>query len=136
MSSSSDNFNKTNPIAVIRSILDGYPFGVGIFREFLQNSDDARASKQVCIFIRYRSCRSQFRNFVQIFLLDNQRHPVDVIHHGNLSNTQGPALIAYNDAVFHQTDWEALQAMYQSSKKKDTSFVFPLYTLNSTDIGV
>jgi hypothetical protein len=36
-----------DPTAAIRAILDSYPFSVGLFREFLQNSDDARASKQV-----------------------------------------------------------------------------------------
>jgi hypothetical protein len=32
---------------VIRNILNNYPFSVGIFREFLQNSDDAKAPEQV-----------------------------------------------------------------------------------------
>jgi hypothetical protein len=36
-----------DPTAAIRGILDNYPFSVGLFRELLQNSDDARASKQV-----------------------------------------------------------------------------------------
>lgn len=36
-----------DPTAAIRAILDNYPFSVGLFREFLQNSDDARATKQV-----------------------------------------------------------------------------------------
>ena len=34
-------------IAIIRNILNLYPFSVGIFREILQNSEDAKASKQV-----------------------------------------------------------------------------------------
>jgi len=34
--------------AIIREILGGYPFSVGIFRELLQNADDAGATKQVC----------------------------------------------------------------------------------------
>jgi hypothetical protein len=37
------------PTAAIASILDSYPFSVGLFRELLQNSDDAKATKQVCI---------------------------------------------------------------------------------------
>jgi hypothetical protein len=40
--------DKVTAARVIRGILDQYPFSVGIFRELLQNSDDARASKQVC----------------------------------------------------------------------------------------
>lgn len=31
----------------LSSILRRYPFGVGLFREILQNSDDAKATKQV-----------------------------------------------------------------------------------------
>jgi len=36
-----------DPTAAIRGVLDSYPFSVGLFRELLQNSDDASASKQV-----------------------------------------------------------------------------------------
>lgn len=38
---------RTSAIGSLRSILQSYPFSVGIFREILQNSDDAGASKQV-----------------------------------------------------------------------------------------
>lgn len=34
-------------IAVIRNVLKQYPFSLGIFREIIQNSEDAKASKQV-----------------------------------------------------------------------------------------
>ena len=36
-----------DPTAAIASILGTYPFGIGLFREILQNSDDAKASTQV-----------------------------------------------------------------------------------------
>jgi hypothetical protein len=32
---------------ILRAILEGYPLSAGIFRELLQNSDDAGAKKQV-----------------------------------------------------------------------------------------
>jgi hypothetical protein len=35
------------PTAAIRAILNSYPFSIGLLREILQNSDDARATKQV-----------------------------------------------------------------------------------------
>jgi sacsin len=35
------------PVSSLRAILEGYPLSAGIFRELLQNSDDAGASKQV-----------------------------------------------------------------------------------------
>ena len=34
-------------IQTIRTVLNLYPFSIGIFREILQNSEDAKASKQV-----------------------------------------------------------------------------------------
>lgn len=37
----------TSAIGSLRSILHSYPFSVGIFREILQNADDAGATKQV-----------------------------------------------------------------------------------------
>ena len=42
-----DYEQRTSAIGSLRSILQSYPFSVGIFREILQNSDDAGASKQV-----------------------------------------------------------------------------------------
>jgi len=36
----------------IRNILDEYPFGLGPFKEFLQNADDAKARKFSVIFDR------------------------------------------------------------------------------------
>jgi len=32
-----------------------------------------------------------------------------------------PALMAYNDAQFHEEDWRAIQTIHQSSKLADTS---------------
>jgi len=34
--------------ALLQGILNGYPGNTAIFREYLQNSDDARATKQAC----------------------------------------------------------------------------------------
>ncbi len=43
-----DSFGETvSPVAAIRAILHDYPFSASILRELLQNSDDARAKKQV-----------------------------------------------------------------------------------------
>lgn len=35
------------PTDAIRDILRGYPFSIGLLREILQNSDDAKATEQV-----------------------------------------------------------------------------------------
>ncbi|KZT01862.1 uncharacterized protein LAESUDRAFT_815637 [Laetiporus sulphureus 93-53] len=87
--------------AHIESILKRYPFSIGIFRELLQNSDDAEAKKQV-------------------FLLDNRVHRHDSIIEQTLLSLQGPALLAYNDATFSESDWKSLQNINRSSKKINT----------------
>ncbi|KAI0031007.1 hypothetical protein K488DRAFT_71730 [Vararia minispora EC-137] len=83
----------------IRSILNQYPFGVGILRELLQNSDDAGATKQV-------------------FVLDRRQHkPSKVAPFAN-----GPALVAFNDAPVTEDDWEGLRKMHASPKRSDITF--------------
>ncbi|KIM49917.1 hypothetical protein M413DRAFT_439046 [Hebeloma cylindrosporum] len=86
--------------ALIKGILNGYPGNSAILREYLQNSDDARASKQV-------------------FILDEQTHAAETILDPSLKEAQGPALIAYNDGVLRPDDWKALCTIHSSSKKTD-----------------
>ncbi|RXW22308.1 hypothetical protein EST38_g3561 [Candolleomyces aberdarensis] len=86
----------------IRSILDNYPFSAGLLREILQNSDDAEATAQT-------------------FLLDCRMHPSERICHPSIAMTQGPALLAFNNAKFSPKDWVALQNISRSSKSEDTS---------------
>lgn len=108
-----------SPADTISAILGTYPFSIGLFRELIQNSDDAKATKQV----RKRTGLhpvSQAHAF-QVFVLDSRNHPTNSIFHSNLASTQGPALLAYNDALFTQDDWDALQSIHRSSKKTDTS---------------
>ncbi|KAF7965573.1 hypothetical protein HWV62_42856, partial [Athelia sp. TMB] len=75
---------------------------VGLLREFLQNSDDAKASTQE-------------------FVLDSRTHPSDRLFRPELAGTQGPALLACNDALFSPSDWEAVQRPHESSKIADTN---------------
>ncbi|KAJ2913096.1 hypothetical protein MD484_g7329, partial [Candolleomyces efflorescens] len=86
----------------IRSILDNYPFSGGLLREILQNTDDARATNQ-------------------IFLLDCRKHPTQNTCSEKIAETQGPALLAFNNATFSAEDWKALQNISRSSKREDTS---------------
>ncbi|KAG8963295.1 hypothetical protein FRC03_003175 [Tulasnella sp. 419] len=87
---------------VIKGILDSYPAGVAVLRELLQNSDDAKATKQ-------------------IFLLDRRTHgpPSTQYDPPELASCQGPALLAINDTIFEQKDWDAISSIHQSSKKAD-----------------
>ncbi|TFK63720.1 hypothetical protein BDN72DRAFT_847315 [Pluteus cervinus] len=84
----------------IKSILDGYPLGDAILREFLQNSDDAKATKQ-------------------IFVLDGRHHPTEHLVDPALNECQGPALLAINDTLFSPSDWEALGTIHGSNKTED-----------------
>ncbi|KZP24217.1 hypothetical protein FIBSPDRAFT_1042281 [Athelia psychrophila] len=93
---------KPSLTASIAAILDAYPFSVGLLREFLQNSDDATASEQ-------------------IFVLDSRTHPNSKLFHPELAGTQGPALLACNDSLFEESDWEAVQRPNESSKMADTN---------------
>ena len=55
----SEDFGETYDVTLgIKSILDSYIFGNGNLRELLQNSDDAKATKQVClpvVFCTYKT---------------------------------------------------------------------------------
>ncbi|KAI0739601.1 hypothetical protein C8Q80DRAFT_1240735 [Daedaleopsis nitida] len=87
--------------ANLASILRRYPFGIGLFREIIQNSDDAKAR-------------------TQIFVLDHRQHPRASLIRPALSDLQGPALLAYNDTTFTDADWHAIRTVSQSSKIADT----------------
>lgn len=62
-----------------------------------------------------------------MFVLDRRNHPKRTLFDAKLSDTQGPALLAFNDALFSEEDWEALQSIHRSSKKTDTSCVMNLF---------
>ncbi|TFY52432.1 hypothetical protein EVG20_g10551, partial [Dentipellis fragilis] len=88
--------------ATIRSISSAYTFGTGLFKELLQNSDDAKATKQV-------------------LLLDWRTHPAQSLYDPILADKQGPALLAYNDGKLSDSDWTGIQTIYESSKLAKSS---------------
>ena len=63
----------------------------------MQNADDAEATKV-------------------IFLFDKSQHSKDQLWTSELGQFQGPALYAYNDAVFKPPDWYNIQHPEQSGK--------------------
>ena len=71
-----------------------------VFQELIQNADDAGASEVK-------------------FILDRHDYPTDNLIHENLSGFQGPALYAWNNAVFKDEDWEHFGKIEESSKEKD-----------------
>lgn len=69
----------------IRDILAAYPDGSSVLKELLQNADDAGAS--------------EFQ-----LLLDLRTHPSDALALPGTAGFYGPAILAFNNAVFTDTD--------------------------------
>ncbi|XP_028392515.1 sacsin-like [Dendronephthya gigantea] len=84
----------------LRNILQQYKEGVAIFKEIIQNADDARASK-VC------------------FVIDWRENPRERLLTEELAKCQGPALWAYNDAMFSEADFENINKLAGETKKED-----------------
>ncbi|XP_063206161.1 sacsin-like isoform X1 [Chroicocephalus ridibundus] len=85
----------------LHNVLQKYPDGGQIFKELVQNADDAGANEVVLV--------SDEREF-------------DVTR-GGLKGTQGPALLAYNDAPMSPRDWTGLMRPGVSHKREDPSTV-------------
>ena len=92
----------------LRRILEEYPDGSQVLREILQNSDDAKSTEQV-------------------FILDHNTYPSDKLLEPDLKNYQranltlnryqGPALLAKNDTIFEERDFQSLLKLADSEKQ-------------------
>src|SRR3954447_11530307 len=93
----------------LRKILEEYPDGSQILREILQNSDDAKSTEQ-------------------IFILDHNTYPSDSLFEPDLMNNykrtnlkldryQGPALLAKNNTIFEERDFQSLLKLADSEKR-------------------
>ena len=69
-------------------------------QEIIQNADDAGAR-------------------IVHFYLDGRQHGTHSLVNPELARFQGPALLAYNDAKFEDSDWEGIQNLQQSGKVED-----------------
>jgi sacsin len=56
---------------------------------------------------------------IQKFVLDTGTHPDSPVLIDGLSEYQGPALLAYNDATFSEKDFESLTSLGDSKKFQD-----------------
>jgi len=81
----------------LRHILESYADGPGALMELMQNADDAGAS--------------QFR-----LMLDLSTYSSDRLLGPKLAPWQGPALLAWNDAVFTAADVQSIAKIGQDSK--------------------
>ncbi|CAI2179850.1 6774_t:CDS:2, partial [Funneliformis geosporum] len=93
----------------LRKILEEYPDGSQVLREILQNSDDAKSTEQV-------------------FILDRNTYPSDSVFEPELENKyqrtslkldryQGPALLAKNNTIFEERDFQSLLKLADSEKR-------------------
>jgi len=54
-------------------------------------------------------------------MLDERQHPMETLCDPSLRDSQGPAILAYNDCPFF--DWEALRKIHSSSKTTEETYV-------------
>lgn len=81
----------------LAGLIRGYPPGLGILKEFLQNADDAGA----------RALQ---------FVLDLRTHPAERLPDHRMHALCGPALLVANDARFTPEDLQAIRRISESSK--------------------
>ena len=53
------------------------------------------------------------------FLVDSRQHPTEDLYRKPLSEFQGAALYAWNDAAFQPSDWNSIGKIDRSSKEED-----------------
>ncbi|CAL1387848.1 unnamed protein product [Linum trigynum] len=103
MSSSSESIfledfgQKVDLTRRIREVLVNYPEGTTVLKELIQNADDAGATK-------VRLC------------LDRRIHATESLLSPSLTQWQGQALLAYNDAVFTEEDFLSISRIGGSAK--------------------
>ncbi|KAL6760936.1 hypothetical protein V8C86DRAFT_1785830, partial [Haematococcus lacustris] len=81
----------------LKHIIQDYPEGPGVLMELLQNADDAGAGRLS-------------------LMLDAVQHPANSVLGPAMAQWQGPALLAYNDALFSPADFSAIARIGQDAK--------------------
>ncbi|KAL4160257.1 hypothetical protein PRNP1_000828 [Phytophthora ramorum] len=97
-----DDFGQKIDLTVrIREILRNYPEGTSIFKEMVQNADDAGATEvNLC--------------------LDYRQHASTGLAYEKLESFQGPALLVHNNATFTDVDFQSIQRIGDSLKKDNS----------------
>ncbi|KAK3750028.1 hypothetical protein QZH41_008668 [Actinostola sp. cb2023] len=81
----------------LQNVLKEYRDGVGLFKELIQNADDAGASEVK-------------------FLIDWRQNPSERLMSSGMVDAQGPALWAYNNAIFTDKDFENINKLAGATK--------------------
>lgn len=89
----------------LKTLLNGYKDGISIFKETIQNADDAGATT-----VKYCYDRRQNKNWC---------NPHKLLDSG-LAKAQGPALLIYNNATFSNEDFKNITKLGSGSKKSLT----------------
>ena len=84
----------------IKSIIRNYGQHIDVFKELIQNADDAGATEVK-------------------FLIDWRSHPTITLFKAEMKQWQGPALYAYNDAVFQKQDFDNICKVEGGTKSND-----------------
>jgi len=85
----------------LKDLVRGYPKGLGLIKEFLQNADDAGAKRLRVVF-------------------DRRTHPGQMPN-AYMQKVLGPALVFWNDSVFSQEDFERIQDTGSGEKVDEAS---------------
>ncbi|CAC5390293.1 unnamed protein product [Mytilus coruscus] len=94
-------FGQTEDLTTrIHKLLEGYPADEGIFKELLQNADDAGATEIHFV--------TDFNNYSSAKVFD-----------GDFKELQGPSLLVYNNSSFSDNDLKFIQLLGIGSKKND-----------------
>ncbi|XP_063157340.1 sacsin-like [Candoia aspera] len=88
----------------LQGILRKYPDGGQILKELIQNADDAGAEEVILLY-------------------DKRSFGTHSLFSDGLASTQGPALLAYNNGIFSEDDWEGIRSPGISHKEDDPSTV-------------
>ncbi|VDH93745.1 sacsin [Mytilus galloprovincialis] len=86
----------------IHKLLEGYPADEGIFKELLQNADDAGATEVH-------------------FVTDYNYYSSAKVFDGNFKELQGPSLLVYNNTSFSEYDLESIQLLGIGGKSENPS---------------
>ena len=86
----------------INRILKEYKEVNDVFKELIQNADDAKATEVK-------------------FLIDWRQHPSESLFKPDMEGLQGPALYAYNNSVFSDNDFENICELEGATKKEDAT---------------